>query len=252
MEVNPALLVSFLQRWSPEFLLVVEFGICMGALLGMLAFFGERGLYAYIAVAVVAANVQVLKLASFSFYDHPVALGTVVFSTTYLATDILNEHFGAQAARHGVLIGLSAFLLWTILMLLTLGYPVPEPSDPSLSWALEIQQHLMVVFLPSTRFFLAGICAYLISQLVDIWLFDLLRRKTHHSFLWLRNNVSTMISGLIDNTVFSVLAWVVLTSEKVGWEPLIFTYILGTYGIRVIVAACDTPVMYLSRRFVAR
>jgi hypothetical protein len=36
----------------------------------------------------------------------------------------------------------------------------------------------------------------------------------------------------------------------VGIEPLIFTYILGTYGLRVAIALLDTPFMYLSRHAV--
>ena len=63
----------------------------------------------------------------------------------------------------------------------------------------------------------------------------------------LRNNASTWISALIDNTVFSVLAWVVLAPEPMAWQPLIFTYILGTYVLRIAVAALDTPFVYLAR-----
>ena len=244
MEGSHSFLISFLRTWPSEILLLLEFGLCIGAVLFLLRFFGEKGLYAYIAIAVIAANIQVLKVTEFSFYAHPVALGTVVFSTTYLATDILNEHFGAKAARRGVLLGLSVFLFWTLLMVVTLGYP-SVPGDAA-------QQSMVDVFSPSGRFFIAGVCAYLISQLVDVWIFDVLRRKTQTAFLWLRNNVSTMVSGLIDNTVFSVFAWIVLAPETIGWEALIFTYILGTYGIRVAIAACDTPVMYLSRHFIVR
>jgi hypothetical protein len=44
-----------------------------------------------------------------------------------------------------------------------------------------------------------------------------------------------------------VLAWVVFAPEPVGWEALFFTYILGTYGLRVVLSLLDTPFMYLSR-----
>ena len=51
---------------------------------------------------------------------------------------------------------------------------------------------------------------------------------------------------MIDNTIFSVLAWVVFAADPIGWQPLIFTFILGTYWLRVVVAALDTPFVYLA------
>src|SRR3546814_15841390 len=76
---------------------------------------------AEIAVAVVGANVQVVKAVQFGIYDTPVGLGTVLFSSTYLCTDILMEHYGREAARRGVLLGFAVYLFWTVLMVLTMG-----------------------------------------------------------------------------------------------------------------------------------
>ena len=56
-----------------------------------------------------------------------------------------------------------------------------------------------------------------------------------------------MLSGLIDNAIFSVLAWVVFAAQPMEWQPLVFTFILGTYVLRVAVALLDTPFLYLAR-----
>jgi len=89
--------------------------------------------------------------------------------------------------------------------------------------------------------------AYLTSQYHDIWLYSLLRRLTGGRHLWLRNNASTWISALIDNTIFSVLAWVVFAPEPLDFTTLVFTFILGTYLLRIVVAFVDTPFVYLAR-----
>jgi uncharacterized integral membrane protein (TIGR00697 family) len=89
--------------------------------------------------------------------------------------------------------------------------------------------------------------AYLLSQHHDVWMFELLKRVTNKKHLWLRNNGSTLISALIDNAVFSLLAWVVFAANPIGFGPLVFTYILGTYWLRVLVALLDTPFCYLAR-----
>ncbi|MEO3433433.1 queuosine precursor transporter [Inquilinus sp. CAU 1745] len=254
LSLSPQGVVAALQALPPELVLVLELLLCFGAILALLRWFGESGMYAYICVAVIGANVQVLKPVQFGIYDNPVALGTILFSSTFLATDILAEHYGAASARRGVMLGFSTFLFWTVIMILTMGYSplTPEQAGEAMAWAVPIQGAFETLFVPVPAFFVAGMTAYLISQLHDVWAFETIRKWTQGKALWLRNNVSTIISSLIDNTVFSVLAWVVLAPQPVGWEPLIFTYILGTFLLRVAIALLDTPFMYLSRIVIRR
>lgn len=249
-----ASLIAALQSLPPTAVLAIEVAVCYSSVLLLARAFGKEGLYAWIAVAVILANVQVLKPVEFALYGHPVALGTVVFASTFLATDILAEHFGRAAARKGVMIGFGGFLAWTLLTLVTLGYAplTAERAGPELAWAVPNHDAMAALFQPQPAIFAASMAAYLTSQMCDVWIFDRIRRATGDRLLWLRNNGSTLVSGLIDNTVFSVLAWVVLADTPVGWEALVFTYILGTYGLRVVLAVADTPFMYLSRTAVAR
>ena len=71
-------------------------------------------------------------------------------------------------------------------------------------------------------------------------------------FLWLRNNISTILSSLIDNTVFSILAWIILNPNPETFYNVIMIYILGTYILRIFIAFIDTPFMYLSKIFLPR
>ena len=78
-----------------------------------LKIFGEVGLYIYTVVAVIVANIQVLKLVKFSFFVEPVALGTILFASTFLCTDILAEYFSLKKARKNVLIGFSGLFIFS-------------------------------------------------------------------------------------------------------------------------------------------
>ncbi len=259
--LSPAAVIAVLNAAPPEAIWVLLLVVCFATILVMLRLFGEAGLYVYVAVAILGANLQILKqvlfpqMAEWATHLHlqvfadPVALGTILFSSTYLCTDILTEHFGRAAARRAVLLGFASFLFWTVLAVLTLGFAplTPDQAGDGLSWALGMHDAIATLFTPVPAFFVAGMTAYLLSQFHDIWLFRLIGRLTGGRYLWLRNNVSTMLSALIDNTVFSVLAWVVFAPEPLGWRPLIFTFILGTYVLRMVVAALDTPFLYLAR-----
>ncbi len=77
MSLSPADLIALLNAVPPELLLLFQALFCFGTILVMVRLFGAPGLYLYIATAVIAANVEVLKAVQFGFYDHPVAMGTV-------------------------------------------------------------------------------------------------------------------------------------------------------------------------------
>jgi queuosine precursor transporter len=243
------ILINAMNAWPPECIWLVLLLGCFGAILFLNRFFGPPGLYVYIAIAIIGANIQVLKAVKFSVYPEPVALGTILFSSSYLATDILAERFGKDAAKKGVWLGFIAFLSFVAIMILTLGFSplTPEQAGEEMAWALAYHDHMKALFTPQLAFFAAGMIAYLTSQFHDVWLFHSLKAKFGGRFLWFRNNASTMVSALIDNTVFSVFAWIVLASNPLPFKTVLVTYILGTYWLRLLVAALDTPVLYLAK-----
>ncbi len=250
--LDPNALIGFLNGLAPEFVWVLMLLICFATILLLLRAFGEVGLYIYVAVAVIGANIQVLKAVQFSVYSDPVALGTILFASTYLCTDILAEHFGRRAARRAVWIGFSALLFFNVTMILNLGFAplTAEQAGQTMAWALPTHDHMSALFTPAPALFAAGMIAYFTSQFHDIWLFQLISRLTNRRHLWLRNNASTWVSALIDNTIFSVLAWVVFAADPIGWQPLVFTFILGTYLLRLLIALVDTPFVYLARHLI--
>ena len=249
MPLSPEALITILNRHATEVVWLLMIAVCFGTILFMLRMFGKVGLQVYVVVAIIIANIQVLKVVKFSFYSEPVALGTVLFATTYLCTDILAEHYGRAAARQTVFLGFVAYLFSTIIMVLTLGFSplMPENVGDDMAWASKNHQHMFVLFSPAPAIFAAGMTAYLISQFHDIWLYHLVKRLTDGRWLWLRNNVSTAVSALIDNAIFSVLAWIIFSSEPLPWYSVVYTYILGTYWLRLLVATMDTPIIYLAR-----
>lgn len=246
----PAQLVGFLNGLPPELVLAIDVVVCNLAVLFMLRLFGKHGLFAFIVVAILMANIQVLKVVKFGVYTDPVALGTVIFTASYFATDCLTEFYGRAAAGRGIMLGFASYLLATVFTLIGMGYPplTLEQAGEGFAWALPYHEHIVALFLPAPAFLIAGMTSYLVSQFNDRWVFLLLRRFTHARHLWLRTTGSTAISALIDNTVFSLLAFKVLAPVPVPWSALLFTYILGTYLLRLALAFLESPFMYMARR----
>ena len=237
-------LTSYLGMLNTFVLCLIMLFFCFFSILIFLKLFGIVGLYVYSALAVIGGNIQVLKQVDFFYSPEPVALGTVLFASTFLCTDILSEHFGREKANKNVLIGFVSFLFMTIIMLITIGFN-PSTDD----WA---QESLSNIFTPLSRFFIASMIAYLLSQYFDVWIYNFLKKLTINKYLWLRNNLSTILSSLIDNTIFSLLAWIILNPNPEFLYKVITTYILGTYFLRILIALIDTPFLYLSKLFLPK
>jgi len=235
---------SYLGSLNTFVVWIIMLIFCFSSILIFLKLFSFAGLYVYSALAVIIGNIQVLKTVDFFYSPEPVALGTVLFASTFLCTDILSEHFGKDKAQKNILIGFVSFLFVTIVMLITIGFS-PSASD----WAHD---SLVNIFTPMSRFFIASMIAYLASQYFDVWIYSTIKNLTMNRFLWLRNNLSTILSSLVDNTVFSFLAWIILNPNPETFYNVIMIYIFGTYILRIFIALIDTPFMYLSKIFLPR
>lgn len=236
-------LIDFLQSLPSEVVSLILYGVCIATMLSLFKLFGAMGLFIYNCVAVLAANIQVLKTAPFSLSAEPIALGTIVFATTYLCSDILTEHYGKKQAKQCVWLCFAAQVFMTLLMVVTVGYPSLEMGSVE---SLSADQAMSVLFTPSPRLLVASLLAFIISQLNDIWIFQKLSKLTNKRWLGLRSFVSTSVSAMVDTVIFSGLAWVILSPNPVTFSTLIFTYILGTFITRAVISILSAPVMYLS------
>lgn len=247
MKIEP--FIQYCNNLPPEIIWFTLLGFSFAFILVMLRIFGAAGLYVYIAIAIIAGNIQMFKAVKFSIFDTPVALGTILYASAYLCTDILNELYGSKIARKSIYMGFMAMLLLTVFMVLTMAFrPLsPEEAANGIEWAIENHIHITAVFSPTPVLFIASMTAYLCSQLNNVWMYSFLKKLTNERFLWLRNNGAAAISAFIDDVIFSILAWVVLAEEPLEWGVLWGTYILGTYALRLVVTILDTPVIYLAK-----
>ena len=99
----------------------------------------------------------------------------------------------------------------------------------------------------------ASMIAYLSAQFIDVHIFHYVKQKTRGKFLWLRNNVSTMTSQLVDSiaviliTYYYAQAIPINEGEDVGYMLLMF--ILSSYAFKVIFALLDTIPIYLAVKY---
>jgi uncharacterized integral membrane protein (TIGR00697 family) len=231
------------QHLSAESLSAFLLLSCIASVLLLLRVAGVAGLWLYSAIATIAANIQVLRCSPFLLWEHPIALGTVLFTSIFWVNDLITEYYGIQYARKNILLCFFSQLCFNLWMLLTIAHPLTTlPHDQ------QNQQAIIQVFLPSARLLLASISAYITSQWLDITLFSRIKSMTKQRYLWLRQNLAMGIAGFLDNLMFSLCAWMWLQpAEARSWEELWYTYVLSAQCMRMLITLLVTPVTYLSR-----
>lgn len=196
---------------------------------------GKIGLFAWVPIACIIANIQVIKLVD--LFGITATLGNIVYASSFLVTDILSEMYGKKEARKAVTAGFLSLLSMTLLMTLALKF-TPAADDFS-------QSSLSTIFSIMPRIALASLLAYMVSMFHDVWAYDLWRKRfPQDRLLWLRNNISTMVSQLLDSTLFTLVAFAGVFPGSVLWQIFWTTYLL-----KWVVAAADTPFLYLARRW---
>ena len=68
MDVISKHLIQTMNAWPPEVIWLLMLLICFGTILAANRFYGPSGLFAYIAVSIIIANIQVLKAVQFNIY----------------------------------------------------------------------------------------------------------------------------------------------------------------------------------------
>ncbi len=201
--------------------------------------FGRQGLYASIVISLLLANLQGPKLTQ--IFGLQTSMGVILYSSIYFATDLLSERYGKREANRAVMIGFFVSIMIIVMTSISLMY-LPSSNPKTADFALTIHQATASLFDFTPRFILGSLLAYLISQRFDVWIFHLIKEKTQGRHLWLRNNLSTMISQAIDTLIYGVVVW---------WGVVDFTtamqLALAKYVLKLVIALLDTPFLYWAR-----
>lgn len=177
----------------------------------------------------LASNIMAGKLIN--IFGLVVPAGAIAFPISFAVTDIVNEVWGKDIAKHVVNIGFISSILFTAFIVIS----VYLPAAPF--W--ELQSEYAAVLSSVPRVAVGGLAAFLVSQNTDVYIYHKLKEIHGDKHLWIRNNVSTMTSQLLDSAIFITIAFY-------GTMPLssMVTMIFTQWIVKAVLAAIDTPFVY--------
>ena len=222
-------------------LLVVLYDLSLAILL--YRFFGKYGLYCAVILGIVLGNLQGGKVSEFTILgtQFNVSMGAILYSGIYFATDLLNEKFGKDEANRAVMLGFMANIAVMFTLVLSTKF---LPSELTGS-AAEVHEAISVLAFYSPIFIVGSLTAYIVSQRFDVWFFHYLKNLTNGKKLWLRNNLSTMASQLIDTLIYQ-FTWVLATDLTFTQA---FAISFAKYVLKVFIALIDTVFIYWVRNW---
>jgi len=165
-----------------------------------------------------------------------------VIPLIFTINDVIIEVYGKERARSIVR---SSF----VVILLILLYSILATSLPPSKRFESMEVHYDAIFGLSARISAASLVAFLISDLLDIYVFVWMRERFGKGRLWLRNNVSNFISQFIDSATFLILAFYATDQSFSSNMSFIISLLIPYWLLRCLLSVLETPLVYLGVRW---
>ena len=175
-----------------------------------------------------------LELSIWNIKLFEISVGILPYPVTFLITDLISEIYGKRKANEVVVGGIFAsFFAMAIIYIAN--------AVPATDWSPVSDELFSTVFGSTAIAVMASMLAYLFAQFVDIQIYHYWKRITKGKHLWFRNNCSTFLSQFVDTaTVLLLLCFF----GEIDWS-LFSGLLLAGFLFKVIIAALDTPFLYL-------
>lgn len=226
-----------------EIILIATLFLTYATVLCFYKILGKTGLYVWTAIATICANIEVLILIdAFSMEQ---TLGNILFASTFLVTDILSEIEGKKQANKAVIVGILTSFSFIFITQSWFLY-IPNQNDFAMP-------SIEMIFSNTPRLMLVGIAVYAIAQIFDVWFYHFIWEKTTKIFgdtkkgLWIRNNISTLISQLFNTILFTFGAFLGVFDLNT-----LLNICIASYIIFIVTSLVDTPAVYIARSFIKK
>jgi uncharacterized integral membrane protein (TIGR00697 family) len=169
--------------------------------------------------------------------------GVLLWPIVFIMTDIINEYYGMRGVRFlsyltVALISFSFLASYGAIHLVPADWWVGVNAEKGIP---DTQKAYAQIFGQGMWIILGSIVAFLVGQVLDVFIFHKIKLLTGEKKMWLRATGSTLISQLIDSFIVIFIAFKI----GQGWSyPKVFAIAIVGYSYKFLVAIVVTPVIY--------
>jgi uncharacterized integral membrane protein (TIGR00697 family) len=178
-------------------------------------------------------------------------MGVICWPIVFVTSDLVNEYFGKIGVRNLSLF--TAVLIVYMFLIIFIGMQIPAAPFSQVN-----DEAFNTVFGQSLWIIVGSLVAFLLSQLIDVAVFWMVRSRTQGRYLWLRATGSTIISQLIDTFVILGIAFYLpgvlgfFPAERVISFGQFMNMSLTNYTLKLILAIVLTPLLYAVHNLIDR
>ena len=174
--------------------------------------------------------------------------GAVIWPVVFITTDLINEYFGKPGVKRisyftAALIAYAFVVIFITIRLAPADFWIN--STDAAGNSINMDSAFNKIFGQGQRIIIGSLTAFLIGQLVDVFVFQFLRKYTGSRMLWLRATGSTLVSQLVDSFVVLYIAFAgVFTNQQ------IIAIGITNYIYKFTVAIALTPLIYFGHSLI--
>ncbi len=181
--------------------------------------------------------------------------GVILWPVVFVMTDVINEYFGQKGVRYlsWMTVGLIVYAFFIVYI--AIEVPPNEwwksqsgihPSNLDMSIP-NMDLSFRKIFGQGLWIIVGSLVAFLIGQLVDVIVFQKIKRMTGEKKIWLRATGSTLVSQFIDSFVVLLIAFYI----GADWDLVrVLAIGLVNYLYKFTLAIILTPVIYLAHHVI--
>ena len=189
-----------------------------------------------------------------SVLDFNLTAGVIIWPVVFLTTDVINEYFGKKGVRKVsyLTVALISYMFVVIVVItklepaqfwLDVNSETPEGGSFNVDFAFN------KIFAQGLGIIVGSLIAFLIGQLLDVFVFQKLKRMTKDKMIWLRATGSTLVSQFVDSFVVLFIAFFVFGNWSID---LVISVGVINYIYKFCVAVLLTPLIYLAHHLIDR
>lgn len=183
--------------------------------------------------------------------------GVLLWPVVFIMTDIINEYYGRSGVRFLSLLTIGLIIYAFIMFSGAINlYPADFWARDYFPGVTDSNKAYAGIFGQSQAIIIASLCAFLVAQLLDVFIFHKIKEKTGERKIWLRATGSTLISQLIDSFIVLFIAFYIaprVYGNTTSWSfSLVMTVCIGNYLYKFLVAIIMTPVIYLVHAWIEK
>ncbi|HEX7905407.1 MAG TPA: queuosine precursor transporter [Chitinophagaceae bacterium] len=179
--------------------------------------------------------------------------GVLLWPVVFIMTDIINEYYGPKGVRFLSMLtaGLIAFafiIFYGAMKLVPADFFITSKQG---SGVPDMEKAYNSVLGQGGFIIIGSLTAFILGQLIDVFIFHKIKKVTGEKSIWLRATGSTLISQFIDSFVVLFIAFYIGTRVNSTGNDLVWPFKLFiavgvvNYIYKFIIAILLTPVIYL-------